>query len=247
MKVWVLNLKHRKDRRNRISKALEKEGVEYKIFTGLYWQDESFRSIIKLLNYKIYDKWQTDKFLDFETGKPVHWYNRKVNLGEVAVATSTILMWEDILKSGDEMVLCLQDDTVWKEGELKKLMNLVETKTPDSDLIYLCGYPVNGYDYEFKKIDDDYEIPEYMYNAHAIVYKRKTIEHILANGYRNHLMSLDEYLMILGHTTSRMDVAEDLGIVSPLKYIKVINSENILEQINDIDEVTSDIRDTPEI
>ena len=48
MKVWVLNLKHRKDRRERISKALEKEGIEYKIFTGLYWQDESFRSIIKI-------------------------------------------------------------------------------------------------------------------------------------------------------------------------------------------------------
>ena len=133
---------------------------------------------------------------------------------------------------------------------MKELIDLVERNDPaveDSDLIYLCGYPVNGYDYKFKKIDENYETPEYMYNAHAIVYKRKTMLHIINNGYKNHLMSLDEYLMILAHTSSRMDVAEELGVVNPLRYSKVINAENILEQRNDIDEVISDIRDTPEI
>ena len=159
-------------------------------------------------------------------------------------------MWEKILEDGDDMVLCLQDDTVWKEGEMKRLIELVERNdepVQESDAVFLCGYSINGYDYKFKPIDDNYETPEYMYNAHAIVYKKRTIENILANGYRKHLMSLDEYLMILSHTTDRMDVAEDLGVVNPLRYVKVQNSENILEQINDMDEVISDILNTPEI
>ena len=243
MKVWVLNLKHREDRYNRITKALDKEGVDYEIFHGLYWKDENFKNILKLQDMEIYDKWKLDDGWN-------HHQKRNVNMGEAAVAASTILMWEKILEEGDDMVLCPQDDTVWEEGKMNKLIELVERNdepVQESDAVFLCGYSINGYDYKFKPIDDNYETPEYMYNAHAIVYKRNTIEHILANGYRKHLMSLDEYLMILSHTTERMDVAEDLGVVEALKYTKVINSENVLEQINDMDEVISDILDTPEV
>lgn len=243
MKVWVLNLKHREDRYNRITKALDKEGVDYEIFHGLYWKDENFKNILKLQDMEIYDKWKLDDGWN-------HHQKRNVNMGEAAVAASTILMWEKILEEGDDMVLCLQDDTVWEEGKMNKLIELVERNdepVQESDAVFLCGYSINGYDYKFKPIDDNYETPEYMYNAHAIVYKKRTIENILANGYRKHLMSLDEYLMILSHTTERMDVAEDLGVVNPLRYVKVQDSENILQQINDMDEVISDILNTPEI
>ena len=49
------------------------------------------------------------------------------------------------------------------------------------------------------------------------------------------------------HTTHRMDVAEDLGIVEPMKAIKMKWTENILQQVNDMDDVISDIADTPEV
>ena len=45
MKVWVLNCKHAKDRRDRISKALDKEGVYYTIHEALYWRDKDFLDV----------------------------------------------------------------------------------------------------------------------------------------------------------------------------------------------------------
>ena len=242
MKAWVLNLKHREDRYRRIVKALANEGVDYEIFHGVYWKDPDFFYTLGANDMKIYKNWKIE-------GSPVKWYNRGVNAGEAAVAMSTILMWEKMLKeSDDDMFLCLQDDTVWKQGDLKILMNLVEnTDHHGADLIYLCGYHTSGYDYKFKPIDKWYEEPDYVYNAHAIVYKRTAIEHMIANGYCQHLMSLDEYLMIQCHTTHRMDVAEDLGIVEPMKAIKMKWTENILQQVNDMDDVISDIADTPEV
>ena len=119
MKVWVLNLKHREDRYNRITKALDKEGVDYEIFHGLYWKDENFNNILKMQDMEIYQNWkQEDGWNRLQ--------KRKVTYGEAAVAASTILMWEKILKDGDDMVLCLQDDTVWEEGKMKELIDLVE-------------------------------------------------------------------------------------------------------------------------
>ena len=241
MKAWVLNLKHRTDRYRRIVKALANEGVDYEVFHGVYWKDPLFTQTLRLHGMKIYKNWKIE-------GSPTKWYNRGVNAGEAAVAMSTILMWEEMLKTDDDIFLALQDDTVWKEGELKILMDLVErTDHHGADLIYLAGYHTSGYDYKFKEIDKWYEEPDYVYNAHAIVYTRHAIERMLAYPYKNHLMSLDEYLMIQCKTTHRMDVAEDIGVERPMKAIKVKHSQNILQQINDMDEVISDIDDTPEV
>jgi GR25 family glycosyltransferase involved in LPS biosynthesis len=240
MKTWVLNLKHRTDRYRRIVKALANEGVDYEVFHGVYWKDPEFFKTLRKHDMKIYKNWKIDS--------DVKWYNRGVNAGEAAVAMSTILMWEEMLKSGDDIFLCLQDDCVWKQGELKILMDLVEnTDHHDADLIYLAGYHTSGYDYQFKPIDKWYEEPDYIYNAHAIVYTRYAIERMLAYPYKNHLMSLDEYLMIQCKTTQRMDVAEDIGVETPMKAIKVKHSQNIIQQINDMDEVISDIAETPEL
>ena len=70
---------------------------------------------------------------------------------------------------------------------------------------------------------------------------------MLAFPYKNHLMSLDEYLMIQCKTTGRLDVSKDLGIETPMKAIKLKHAENIFQQVNDEDEITSDIDGTPEV
>jgi GR25 family glycosyltransferase involved in LPS biosynthesis len=241
MKAWVLNLKHRTDRYRRIVKALANEGIDYQVYHGVYWKDPEFMETMRKHDMKIYKNWE----LESSTTK---WYNRGVNAGEAAVAMSTILMWEEMLNSTDKIFLCLQDDCVWKEGDLKILMDLVErTDHHGADLIYLAGYHVSGYDYQFKSIDKWYEEPDYIYNAHAIVYTRDAIERMLAYNYKNHLMSLDEYLMIQCKTTYRIDVAVDIGVERPMKAIKVKHSQNIIQQINDMDKVISDIADSPEV
>ena len=119
MKVSVLNLKHRADRYNRIVKALTNEGVDYDIDEAVYWKDTRFTDILKDRDMKIYDKWVTPWSKN-------RWYNRKVNAGEAAVAMSTILMWERLLRDypDENLFLCLQDDCVWKEGQLKIIIGL---------------------------------------------------------------------------------------------------------------------------
>ena len=102
MKTWVLNLKHRTDRYRRIVKALANEGVDYKVFHGVYWKDPEFLKTLSKHDAKIYKNWKIDS--------NVKWYNRGVNAGEAAVAMSTILMWEEMLKSDDDIFLCL----VWQ-------------------------------------------------------------------------------------------------------------------------------------
>ena len=82
MKVWVLNLKHRTDRYNRITAALDKEGVDYEIFHGLYWKDENFNNILKMQDMEIYENWKQ------EDGSN-RLQKRKVTYGEAAVAAST--------------------------------------------------------------------------------------------------------------------------------------------------------------
>ena len=252
MKVSVLNLKHRADRYNRIVKALTNEGVDYDIDEAVYWKDTRFLDILKDRDMKIYNKWITPWSKN-------RWYNRKVNAGEAAVAMSTILMWERLLRDypNENLFLCLQDDCEWKQGEMKVILDLIETTLTKgkfdghlphgADLLYLCGYHVSGYDYQFKSIDKWYEEPDYVYNAHAIVYSRHAIERMLAFPYKNHLMSLDEYLMIQCKTTGRLDVSRDLGIERPMKAIKLKHAENIFQQINDKDEIISDINGTPEV
>ena len=112
MKVSVLNLKHRTDRYNRMVKALTNEGIEYDIDEAVYWKDTKFLDILKDRDMKIYNKWVSPASKN-------RWYNRKVNAGEAAVAMSTILMWERLLKDypDENLFLCLQDDCEWKEGQ----------------------------------------------------------------------------------------------------------------------------------
>jgi len=220
MKAIVLNLKHRKDRKEAISQKLDKEGIEYSIFHGLYWKDPNFKTILKLNNMKVYEDWKID--VDNT------WYNRGVLMGEAAVAASYCLLFKD-LKNNIEPVLILQDDATWKEGTLKKWIEMIESNDmSDIDAVYLCGNPVN-YKWNGGKTGDiiegmnAFEEPLYSYDAHAIVYYPSGIEKIMNSGLEKKLMSFDEYLMILYGRSERPEKVEN-DYENKLNIIKVIGS-----------------------
>ena len=219
MKVWVLNCKHAKDRRERISKALDKEGVDYTINEALYWKDKDFQDNLDKHEMTIYDKWNSTSYKD---GLPnrinnhiTEWYDRGIRKGEAAVCASTILMLESMLETYDEYFFALQDDATWKEGEISRLINLIEKDVTDiptvkhADILWLAG---NNVDYRGSDIPikENWSIPRFTYNAHAIVYSRKGITNILNSGIKKTLMSYDEYLNILNRVSYRTDIIKDI-------------------------------------
>ena len=219
MKVWVLNCKHAKVRRDRISKALDKEGVDYTIHEALYWRDKDFLDNLDKHEMNVYDKWNSITYKDdLPSNINYHvaeWYDRGIRKGEAAVCASTILMLESMLETPDEYFFALQDDATWREGEISRLINLIEEDVKNipvvklADMLWLAG---NNVDYRGSDIPikENWSIPRFTYNAHAIVYSRKGIINILNSGIKKTLMSYDEYLNILHETSYRTDIIKDI-------------------------------------
>jgi len=236
MKVFVLNCKHNKKRRDRIKGYLNNENLDYTIHTALYWKDNDFDENISKNGMSIYKNWSPHNFTPLPDNVEFdEWYNRGIKKGEAAVCASSILMLEEMLKTGDEHILALQDDACWEDGVLSQIIDLVEhdiAKYPlirKADLLWLSGWNVDyrGDDLEYGNVN--WAIPRFTYNAHAMVYSRKGIEKILNSGIKNTLMSYDEYLNVLSRQSYRDDIIKDIN-PEPFYSYKLKNSDKLIWQ-----------------
>jgi|TARA_R100001463_G_scaffold64433_1_gene117538 GR25 family glycosyltransferase involved in LPS biosynthesis len=235
MKVWVLNCKHAKVRREKISKSLDKEGVDYTIHEALYWKDKDFQDNLDKHKMSIYDNWSSTSYKDdLPDGMDNHiseWYDRGIRKGEAAVCASTILMLESMLQTSDDYFFALQDDATWEKGEISRLIDLIEKDMKEverADILWLAG---NNVDYRGSDIPikENWSIPRFTYNAHAIVYSRKGIKRILNSGIKKTLMSYDEYLNILHRVSYRTDIIKDIN-PEPFRPLKLRVSTDTIWQ-----------------
>jgi len=254
MKIVVLSLKHRTDRREHISKALEDEGLDYVFYDAIYWKDPNFDNILKMNEMKVCENWKVEKPEDLEgrttptdivpyfgrgKGSQMDWYGREVNMGEVAVSASYYFLLKDLDTFNDSVdgpTLVLQDDASWESGYLKKYIEVVNNQEmEDIDIIYLCGVPCkkgnSGDETQGISIEHtDFEYPPYIYDATAIVFNPSGIKKILDSGIKKNLMSFDEYLMILYGDSWRMDMVDKVNKKHKLTCIKLKNAQKKLGQ-----------------
>ena len=254
--VYILNLEERIERKEYITDLLKREGLDYTFFKAISWKDEKFDNILKLQDMDILRGWRMSKKDIEKIDTPIPKYaidtilRSNVKKGEAAVSLSTLLMLKEIYNKGYKTVLCLQDDSQWKLGDLRKELVRFNNYDKKVDICYLgCNILGEG----CKNIDDNYKIPEFNYNAHAIIYTRKGIEKILNSNLDKNLMSYDEYLNFMRGKHYRKDInvfdgkldaiATHEEVVSQRNYSGIEGNTGLWE--NDVG--SSDIIKSPEI
>lgn len=127
------------------------------------------------------------------------WYNRSLKKGEVGCMLSHISVLKEAYENGEDYVLILEQD-------FKAVSKFDINTLPDGtwDICFL-GRSQNGPDQA--KINDDFVIPGYTYNAHAILYRRSGIEKILQGKPERYIMPWDEYLSATFSDHPRSDLS----------------------------------------
>jgi hypothetical protein len=127
------------------------------------------------------------------------WYNRSLKKGEVGCMLSHISVLKEAYENGEDYVLILEQD-------FKAVSKFDINTLPDGtwDICFL-GRSQNGPDQA--EINDDFVIPGYTYNAHAILYRRSGIEKILQGKPERYIMPWDEYLSATFSDHPRSDLS----------------------------------------
>jgi len=136
-KVYLINLKHRNDRLNKMDKILKKIGnkfSEYEIFdaiNGKLITEEEKNNLLSLKSKRIFNN--PSSFKDIRT------------LGAIGCYKSHIGVWELALKRGEKEIIILEDD-IKLNVEVNKLKEYINTRPDNYDICYLDWYGLYGYD-----------------------------------------------------------------------------------------------------
>ena len=135
-KVYVINLKHRDDRLNKMDKMLNSIGgkfSEYERFeavNGKLITEEEKNSLLSLKSKRIYNN--PTSFKDIRT------------LGAIGCYKSHIGVWELALENGEKEIMVLEDDIKLKL-DVVKLKEYIITRPDDYDICYLDWYGLYGH------------------------------------------------------------------------------------------------------
>jgi len=127
-KVYLINLKHRNDRLNKMDKILKKIGnkfSEYEIFdaiNGKLITEEEKNNLLSLKSKRIFNN--PSSFKDIRT------------LGAIGCYKSHIGVWELALKRGEKEIIILEDD-IKLNVEVNKLKEYINTRPDNYDICYL--------------------------------------------------------------------------------------------------------------
>jgi collagen beta-1,O-galactosyltransferase len=196
MDVFVINLKRRPDRRERMERILPPAwNAEYTTnwsgpLDGSTIDAESLRGF-GLFPWRI------------ESDNP--WWNRPLKLGEIGCAVSHWLCWKRAHENGADVAVIFEDDVVL-EGrcadrlptELAKLTAL----DPHWDLAYLGRWPLEP------DLPAAYGIvrPGYSYCTYGYALSAPGLQKVLAAGFERALVPVDEFLPAMYVDHPRLDV-----------------------------------------
>ncbi len=133
------------------------------------------------------------------------WWSRPLKKGEVACAISHWLCWNRAREQGAKAALILEDDTVFAEDfehRLRHTLGQLHRLAPEWDLCYLGRVALEP-DLPFAP---GLVRPGYSHCTYAYLLSRAGIDAVLAVGYEQALIPVDEFLPALYIDHPRADV-----------------------------------------
>ena len=168
-KIFIINLEHRKDRKNQILEQLNEQGItNYEFFKGIIPSEND------ILNWN-------PKFC--KDTNPLHVKNyRKYITGCLGCLLSHLEIMKISLSRGYENILILEDDCVF-EKKYSDMLEIMKDFNKEYNLLYLSGSHLGE---KIKITDNIYRITKTLTTGSYIVDKR-VMEYICDNiiGYKN--------------------------------------------------------------
>jgi GR25 family glycosyltransferase involved in LPS biosynthesis len=178
MKLYVINLKRRPEKRERIVAMLLKyPDLEYEIFDAIDGEniDESF---MEENGYKTYPSWYDPNL------------RRSLTKGEIGCSLSHWLRWKKIAENNIERAIILEDDALFTSffaEKYKKIGNYLQT----ADLLYLGRKVFNRVEVA---IDEDVCIPNFSYWTIGYALSYEGAMKLYKSGFEKKIIPVDEFL-----------------------------------------------------
>ena len=213
-KVYIINLKERDDRKKRIVSLIEQEikqdsnflNTEFEIVEATdvrYLSKEGLSEWTKENEYNLW-QWKIKKDnYTFDGHDFNEWDTRDLSKGEIGCAISHYKVWQTAKQEGHKKVLLLEDDAVWKQGDLARGLGLANGH--DYDIAYLGRIKPTISDEEV--IDDNFVVPNFAYTTHAYILTDLGINKVLKAGLQNNIIAVDEFLCACISNHRRDDVS----------------------------------------
>ncbi len=184
-KIYIINLKRRSDRKEKLTNALN--ALELPPEIEIKWIEAvDGRDLPDSKNYNVLP------FTDPNSG-------RAQTKGEVGCALSHHKAWSQAYEElkDDESCLILEDDVVFNPSFVKTMWRVNDQiVNQDLDLIYLGSIRVNK-NYQEKEYSDLMVEPGYRYWCSSIVYSKSGLKKILDHDYLGRITPADEFIPAL--------------------------------------------------
>lgn len=169
------------------------------------------------------------KLFDWKIDSENTWYNRPLKQGEVGCMLSHISVLKEAYDYGEDYVLILEEDF-----KPIKALQLDQLPNYPWDILFLGRNPITD---DQEVVNEQFVVPGYSYNAHAILYRRSGIEKILQGKPENYIMPWDEYLAATYSDHPRKDLDFIWKDIKALSY-----KEEIVGQTSSV--ITSQTENT---
>jgi len=199
VKIFVINLSHRDDRRQHIIKQLE--NYNYEIVQAV----DGYKTDFEINGIRSFRRW-IDPLL-----------NRPMTPGETGCAISHLNVWKKIAEL-DEPAIILEDDSVLnKEINFKAISSILN----ESDMVYL-GYKEMS-NKQLKTVSAggvEVLVPVYPYHTNAYALTPQFAKYLISLNYENRVIPLDEFFALINDLKEEDYLSDNSNIKDNLNFLK---------------------------
>lgn len=212
-KIYVINLKKRPEKKERILNLILSEGLGIPVeFTEAFDLRRVDYSLIKYwLNeqgFNIYPNWKVSEGQneEFEGFNFSQWDTREITKGEIGCFLSHYYLWKKVANS-TKRCLILEDDAYWEKGKFKEFLLSCSDSAPNFDILYL-GRNIVSKKKESPIGDSDVFVkPKFSFNAHAYVLTPLGASSVLSQNPEKNIIPADELLPACWTKHRRSDIS----------------------------------------
>lgn len=195
IKIFVINLKRRKDRRERMCRIIPSIlDVEFTSDLGL---DVDGRNLTE-------DQLNEFGLFPWKINSDNSWWNRPLKKGEIGCSLSHLNCWHHIVKTNTTSLI-LEDDVIFSDGfatKLESTLNMLSNHDPNWDLLYLGREPLQRDEYAY----DGIVKPGYSFGTFAYVITPDGAQKLIDTDFEHSLIPSDEFLPAMYIQHPRSDV-----------------------------------------
>lgn len=194
IKTFVINLKRRKDRLERMHCIIPTIlDVEFTSDLGIDMDGRNLTQdqLVGLFPWKI----NSDN----------SWWNRPLKKGEIGCSLSHLNCWRHIVKTNTDTSLILEDDVIFSDGfaiKLESALNKLNNYDPNWDLLYIGREPLQRDEY----VLDEIVKPGYSFGTFAYMITYNGAKKLMNTDFEHNLIPSDEFLPAMYIQHPRSDV-----------------------------------------